>query len=135
MLLQLEQAPWNALYRGVVGFAFIPAFRRACDNHSVLSVALFFVGTLLSLRLVPMVVRHVVPFSQKARTIWLRKRQLAKRCDSYQWRKLLWFGIGLALYSLVDGVPARSFFYLTSFCLLTGGIAHLVSIRTQSTWS
>jgi hypothetical protein len=29
----------------------------------------------------------------------VQRRDIAKRFDSYLWRKLLWFGIGMAMYA------------------------------------
>ena len=63
----------------------------------------FLLLVLLLLRVVPAVVRKVVPFSAELREAWSVRRRTAKLYDSYQWRKLMWIGAGLALYVAVSG--------------------------------
>lgn len=80
------------------------------------------VGTLLMLRVVPAVVRKVVPFSAHVRAVWAGRRQIAKRYDSYQWRKLFWIGFGLVLYTAFSGQVSTSRAATSSLCLLAGGL-------------
>ena len=54
--------------------------------------------------------------------MWWNRRQLAKRYDSYQWRKLFWIGAGMAIYM----VAYRDFSFLratvSGLCALAGAI-------------
>jgi hypothetical protein len=85
----------------------------------------FLVVVLLMLRIVPAIIRRVVPFPQEVVAEWLRQRLLAKRFDSYQWGKLSWFGLGIGAYLVSDGrelVVPRS---LALYCMIAGGLAML----------
>jgi hypothetical protein len=48
------------------------------------------------------------------------RRRTAKYFDSYQWRKLLWFGLGMALYMLPAGHFISQPSGLAAFCIATG---------------
>jgi hypothetical protein len=67
-------------------------------------------------------VRKLLPFSGEVQEVWMKRRQLSKEYDSYQWQKLLWFGIGMAgalSSSEASGGPGYA---LTGFCLVSGAI-------------
>src|SRR5262249_50691567 len=104
ILLLIEQPPWSALYRMGVGIAMVPLFSRLSGgNASEWWLVAWFVGTLFALRLMPAVLRKALPFSSATKAVWYKRRQDAKRYDSYQWTKLLWIGIGLAGYVFIWG--------------------------------
>src|SRR5262245_11853856 len=89
ILLLIEQPPWSALYRMMLGVVMTPLFSHLSEgNTSELWFVVCFVGTLFALRLVPAVLRKVLPFSSEVKTAWLERRKLAKTFDSYQWQKL-----------------------------------------------
>lgn len=122
----LEAPPWLALYRLAIGFCLVPLgawwHGGAGSGWHLLPVLLM---VLLALRLVPALVRRLLPVSEDLRLHWARRRLLAKRFDSYQWRKLVWFGLGLAAYLAVvgqaPGVPTA----LAVACLIVGGFGTL----------
>jgi hypothetical protein len=95
-----ERAPLvELLYQSLIGFLIVPAFSRSIGNRSSdWRLVPFFLMVLIAVRVVPAVVRHTVSFSSERQARWFRQRALAKRYDSYQWRKLFWFGLGLAAY-------------------------------------
>ena len=95
--ISLERQPWAALYRVAIGYAVVPLYRAFGGNVNHWGLVVFFVAILFCLRLGPMVLRKLVRFSPEAHAIWKHRRQLAKRYDSYQWQKLFWSGIGLAV--------------------------------------
>jgi hypothetical protein len=120
-LIRLEEPPWNAMYRMAIGFSILPIFARAFgDNGSDLARATFFLCVLFLLRFVPGVLRRLLGFSEAAQSTWLKRRQMAKRFDSYQWQKLLWIGLGLAASMAISGDLGISRVMLTSICLLSG---------------
>lgn len=122
-LLAAEQPPWSAAYRLLIGFALLPLFSRGFGKDApAWELICFFAGILLGLRLAPAVVRHLFPFSKKTQEIWAWQRLLAKRHDSYQWRKLFWIGLGLALYSLLSGGFHIVSAAITVICLIGGGL-------------
>jgi len=123
-LLSLDEGAFGALYRALIGFATIPAMRLLLGSDgSDWTLVPFLLLVLLLLRVVPAVVRKVVPFSAELREAWSVRRRKAKYYDSYQWRKLMWIGSGLALYVAVSGrywpIPVA----LAMFCLITGAAA------------
>jgi hypothetical protein len=104
-----------------VGFLAVPLLLRfwGQDDPGWALVPFLFV-ILLMLRVIPAVVRRLVPFSDTARAIWAERRQMAKRYDSYQWQKLFWIGIGLALYTLLSYQFLTSRIVVSSICVLSG---------------
>ena len=120
-LIHLEDLPWSAVYRIVIGFAILPVFAFAFGkNASGVVLVTFFLGVLFLLRLVPAVFRRLLGFSQAAQSAWLIRRQMARRYDSYQWQKLFWIGLGLAASIAVSGDLQTSRVMLTSICLAAG---------------
>jgi len=98
-------------------------FSRLWDeNGSGWVLAPFLVGVLVALRVIPAVVRRLMPFSDAIQAVWGERRQLAKRCDSYQWQKLLWIGLGLALYTVLSGQYHTSRITICSVCLVSGAL-------------
>src|SRR6185503_18005416 len=93
MVLSLETPPWDSLYRAVIGACLMPGFYQvAGGDYSLWKLFGFFLVVLVALRLVPGMLRRVLPFSREVKSVWADRRTLARRYDSYQWRKL--FGLG-----------------------------------------
>jgi len=123
LVLNFDLPPWGAIYRGAIGLAVFPAVSYLWgQDRPGWQVIPFLLGILLLLRVVPAVVRKVVPFSNAVQLVWFERRQLAKRYDSYQWRKLFWIGVGLALYTAIAHQLRPANFIVSSFCLLTGAV-------------
>lgn len=121
ILLNLDDGAFGAIYRVAIGFSILPAMSLLLGNNvSDWALIPFLLSTLLMLRLVPVLIRRVVPFSQPLRQIWAERRQMAKRYDSYQWRKLVWFAAGLALYIAISGQSSPFRMAFVSGCLLAG---------------
>jgi hypothetical protein len=117
---------WPALFRIGLGFVLIPAFAAwDPDGASDWRVFAFFLLILLLLRVVPAILRHLLPFSQELQRHWFDRRLLAKHYDSYQWRKLLWFGLGLAAYLALRGTAQGAQGVLAVACLLTGALGEV----------
>jgi hypothetical protein len=122
------------MYLTSIGFILVPlstALRRS-DGPDWLLLPVF-LAILIGLRVVPAMVRHLLPFSADLQAHWSRHRVLAKRYDSYQWRKLFWFGVGLgcylALFDRTSGLPG----FLALACLLAGGLGELAWRRVAQT--
>jgi len=123
LLQALDAGLPGGLFRLGVGFATIPAVHRLFgtrDSDWALVLGLF--AVLLLLRVVPAVIRKIIPFSQEVQVIWWNRRQLAKRYDSYQWRKLFWIGAGMAIYMVAYRDVSFSHATLSSVCILAGAI-------------
>lgn len=123
LLISLENRPWDILYRAALGFVALAVFARlrgGSRSEWLLGAALL--AGLLALRVVPAVVRRLLPFSEATRQVWSERRQLAKRYDSYQWRKLLGFGVGLVLYIVISQQFSSSRIVVSGACMVCGFI-------------
>jgi hypothetical protein len=122
LLLSLEQQPWDAAYRVALGFVVIPAFTwLSGSTASDWLLIAFFLGLLTLQRLLPAACRRAFPFSEALRREWAARRQMAKYYDSYQWRKLVWVGLGLGVYLLISGQVSPVRLTLTWVCTGCGG--------------
>lgn len=125
-VLSVERFPWSAIYRTAVGYWMLPLFLHlSAKDDPGWSVLPWFVALLLTIRLLAAVLRKLLPFSKEVTAAWAERRVLAKRFDSYQWRKLFWFGVGLAAYSASSGKLAWPTAALTAFCLIGGALGFL----------
>lgn len=131
-LLNIDDGAIGALYRVAIGFATLPAMSLLLGNDgSGWTVVPFLLSVLLLLRVIPALVRKLVPFPDAVQAVWAERRRMAKRYDSYQWRKLIWIGVGLALYIAVSGQFSPSRIVVCSTCLLAGA-AGMVRWRAVS---
>jgi|SRR5882724_1037910 len=120
-LLRLDEGAFGALYRVLIGFTTIPVMRLLLGNDgSDWTLVPFLLLVLVLLRVVLAVVRKVVTFSAELREAWSVRRRTAKLYDSYQWRKVMWIGAGLALYVAVSGQYRPVHIALSMFCLVAG---------------
>lgn len=120
-LLNLDVGVLGALYRVAIGFAALPAmsFLLGRDASDWLLIP-FLLVILLALRFGPAVLRRVLPMSGAVKDVWAQRRRVAKRYNSYQWRKLMWIGLGLALYVAVSGQFTSTRIGIVLGCLLAG---------------
>jgi hypothetical protein len=132
-VVRLDEVPWSAIYRIAFGFLLIPIstwlFGDAGTRRMLVPVMF---SLLILIRLIALVGRAVLPFSRDVKTLWYERRQLGKRYDSYQWRKLVWIGLGLAIaipfFQVLRPVPV----IVTACCLASGAAGSLVWHRTRS---
>jgi hypothetical protein len=82
----------------------------------------FLLAILLMLRVAPVLIRRLVPFSDWAQRTWAERRELSRRYDSYQWRKLLWVGLGLALYVALSWEATSLRIAISLTCILAGAL-------------
>jgi hypothetical protein len=114
-LVDLDSGPSGAVCRVTLGLCIPPAFRA-----------------LIGLRVIPAVLRKLLPFSAEAKKIWSDRRQIAKVYDSYQWQKLFWIGVGLLPYAAVGGGLRTGETVLTVICLAGGGAGLLIWRRINA---
>jgi hypothetical protein len=135
LIISVDSPPWSAVYRTGIGFVAFPAasLLRGRVRSGWMTVPVF-VFILLLLRLIPAVVRKLAPFSDAAQAFWFERRQLSKRYDSYQWRKLFWMGVGLASYVVISREFLTGRIVGSLFCLLSGafGMARWRAIAPRS---
>jgi hypothetical protein len=122
VLVDLDSGVGSMLSRIALGLAIVPAFRALSgDQHGAWLFVAMFVGLLVALRVIPAVLRHALPFSAEAKSIWSARRQIAKRHDAYQWQKLFWIGLGLSLHAALTGSLESGELFVTLTCLIGGG--------------
>jgi hypothetical protein len=123
MVLALETPPWDSAYRALIGYGLMPAyFHLPGGNGAAWKLFVFFLAILVALRLVPGILRRVLPFSHGVKTVWADRRTLAKRYDSFQWRKLFGFGLGWFIYLRVSGESWTAARFLAGACLVAGAL-------------
>ena len=129
--VQADAPPFDAIYRVAVGFAFLPAVSALTGQPlGPGPLVAAFVVLLAGLRVVPAVLRKLLPFSPAALSAWTHRRQIAKRYDSYQWQKLLWIGLGLLAYIAAARVFAAAVIALTVACIVAGALG-LITWRAR----
>jgi hypothetical protein len=123
LLVGVDAFPGTILLRAVLGYLVVPAWSAITrGRYSDWTLLPFFLGVLIAVRFVPIVLRRALPFEKAALNVWLERRQVAKRYDSYQWQKLLWVAFGLIGYSVSTGVRSGALLVVTAFCLLSGAV-------------
>jgi len=123
VLVSIDRRPFDGLLRALIGFVAIPvlSFLRL-DIRSNFTLIIGLLSLLLSLRIVPVFLRKLLPLSSEVKAVWSERRQVAKRYDSFQWQKLFYVGIGLACYMLVSRELQTSSIAVSAFCVLFGAI-------------
>jgi len=137
LLIGVGTAPWDPLCRVVVGFLIIPAMSLLWgEDRPAWGLVPFLLGVLLMLRVLPMIIRKLVPFSDTVLGVWAERRHIAKRYDSYQWQKLFWIGIGLASYTILSAQFSRPRIVVVSICVVCGALGlmrwHAVAARIEA---
>jgi hypothetical protein len=126
LLLAIDAFPLDALWRIAAGFAVFPlADLFFGKKDSVGSSLGGLLGVLLLIRLLPLVIRKSIPFSMAVAQTWRERRGTAKNYDSYQWKKMLWVGIGMLSYIAVSDLFWVGRISIASACVLLGGIGML----------
>jgi hypothetical protein len=126
MLRRIDAPPIQPLYQAIIGSIVVPAFARTIGGTVDWRLVPFFLAVLAAVRVVPAVLRHVLPLPAEVKAHWFRQRALAKRYDSYQWRKLFWFGLGLAAYVALFDRGGRVEQALALVCLVSGALGLVV---------
>lgn len=122
MLRRVQLPPWQPLYQMLIGFLLLPILHRlAGDDAPDWQLVPLLAAVLVALRVLPAVVRKVVPFSSDLQAQWTGQRNLAKRYDSYQWRKLLWIGLGLSAYVAFVQRQGGAVAAIATACVFAGG--------------
>jgi hypothetical protein len=133
LLLGIENIPWSILYRAVIGWSLMPAYDRLIGDITSAKLVGFFLLVLILLRVVPGLLRRILPFSRSVKNEWAVRRAISKRYDSYQWQKLFGLGLGWLGYLLTSGTAPNVSVLLAGGCLVSGAIGLLFWYRTNKT--
>jgi hypothetical protein len=122
-LVRADAMPWGAFFRIAIGYEFVNVHLSSSAQHALgWNLVAWFIVLLVALRVIPAILRKLLPFSPEANAIWAQRRMLAKRFDSFQWQKLLWFGVGMLACMLASRRVERPVALLALFCVVGGGL-------------
>lgn len=123
ILLLMTGSFSEGVVRFAIGLAIVPFLTLVLHSDvSFLAVLSSLLIVLFLLRVVPAVVRRLIPFSHEVQTLWCERRQIAKRHDSYQWQKMFWLGAGLLVYSVLSSSLTSGPGVIAASLLLVGSI-------------
>jgi len=84
-----RDSAWDSGYRMLIGYGVMPAYLQlAGANRAPWKLFVFLPRRAGGAANRARVLRRVLPFSREVKTVWAERRALARRYDSYQWRKL-----------------------------------------------
>ena len=123
LIVRLDEAPFGPLFRVVLGFAAASIWvALPARFQPAWLVVPFFLVVLLSIRVAALVVRRLFRFGPEVRAIWTQRRGTAKRYDSYQWQKLLWFAMGMWIVVWRTDGENGALRFLTYLALASGAL-------------
>jgi hypothetical protein len=123
VLVRLDDGAAGAVLRVALGYAigltWLQLAQRQAPGWAIVPL---FLAVLVAVRVVPVLLRSIGRFSEPVRRVWTERRQMAKRYDSYQWRKLLWIGSGLMLHAPASSRRSGALLALASVCVTAGAV-------------
>jgi len=125
ILIHLDVGVPGALGRVALGAALLPALRLVVPEPGAWATALALAALLFGIKLFAAVARRLVSVSPQVRTHWDWRRNLARYHDSYQWKKVLWFGLGLSSTAVALD-PASGPGLLGAACAVAGAIGQVL---------
>lgn len=129
IVVRFDLFPMGALFRGAIGYALVPAFYYFANPRTPdWRILPWFLVVLGGLKVGSAVLRRL--FSTPVQAVWFRRRDIAKRFDSYQWRKLLWFGLGMAVYIVYSGDSDFVLVAMSAAEIVAGCLGEFVWWRT-----
>jgi hypothetical protein len=137
ILLSIETFPLDILYRVVIGFGLMPGYvyllAIAGWRDTTTLLALYLLAVLVALRVIPALLRAVLPISREVRQAWAERRALAKAYDSFQWRKLLGLGLGSLAWLGMNHSLRSDALSFACFFAVAGFAGQLVWLRLSKT--
>jgi hypothetical protein len=130
VIVRVDVGVAGALLRVLLGLAFTVTVGRALPDAGLGKVILLFLLMLFGIKALAALARGIIPTSQVVRECWAWRRELARYHDSYQWRKLLWFGVGI-LASWPTGLRGSWQIPLGASCIGSGLIAQFLWRRVE----
>lgn len=132
-MLDLDRSPIGELHRVIAGFLVVVMSQTVESGTDRGWRLLFlFAGVLVAYRMVPLVIRKLVRFDDSTTAVWSERRHLAKQFDSYQWKKLFWFGVGLTIAAVITNNASATARVLATVCLASGAVGLIVwSVRRR----
>jgi hypothetical protein len=131
LIVAIDAPLVDIVWRAAVGFFFLPNYFSlvGADSWWLLVACLLLV--LLAMRIGAGVARSVLPFSRSAKQTWAARRTVGKEYDSYQWRKLVGFGVGMVGYLALQRQPNPTAWVLAAVVLAAGFVGSLFWWRVR----
>ena len=126
ILTRLDVGVPGAVLRIALGLLLVPALQVLRHEPDSWTVVVSLLVMLFAVKVVGAVGRRMVPATEVVRSNWAWRRNLASNYDSYQWRKLLWIGIGLMVGAALGTPGTRIQWVLGAVCVLAGGNAEVL---------
>jgi hypothetical protein len=123
VLISLDIGGAGALLRMVLGVLLVAVVEAAHPETGLWMLSALLLGMLFAIKLVAAAARLVVPASPRVRSHWEWRRTLARYYDSYQWRKLLWYGVGIMMGGALAWPATSAQWILGIACTVAGGVA------------
>lgn len=121
LILGIETFPWSIIYRAAIGYVVIPLAEVVCgENPTFTQIFIVFLAVLVGLRVVPGVLRRILPVESDVKAAWAMRRLQSRRHDSYQWQKLLGHGVGLGAYAFLHPRTTGNPLVLAGICVAAG---------------
>ena len=129
-LTSLDVGPSGAILRVVAGLLFTVALRRTWPAAGPGFAAAALLVLLFGVKVATAVLRRFAGATPRVQAVWGWRRNIARWRDSYQWRKLVWFGAGILAAGLL-GPRGGWELPLGVACLGSGAAAELFWRRKQ----
>ena len=126
VLINLDIGAPGAFLRIVLGILFVPAIEVVHPETGLGTLSASLLALLFAIKVLAAVARRVSSASAVVRSHWEWRRNLARHYDSYQWRKLLWFGVGIMIGGAVDWPGTRAQWILGVVCAVAGSAAEIL---------
>ena len=123
VLVNLDIGIPGALLRVVLGALFVPVVETLRPGAGLGTLSALLIVALFAVKVAAAAGRKAVPASTGVRAHWEWRRNLARYYDSYQWRKLVWFGIGIVIGAATASPGTRQQWILGLVCAAAGAIA------------
>jgi hypothetical protein len=124
--INLDKGIPGALLRIVLGILFVPAVAVVNPQAGLGTMTALLLAMLFAIKLFAGVSRKLAPASTLVRSHWEWRRNLARYYDSYQWRKLLWFGVGILVGGALHWSETTPQWLLGLACVVAGAVAEIM---------
>jgi hypothetical protein len=124
--VNLDTGVPGALLRIVLGILFVRAVGLVNPLAGPGTMIAYFLAMLFAFKVFAVVSRRVARVSSVVQSHWEWRRTLARYYDSYQWRKLLWFGIGIMMGDAPHWPETTARWVLGLACVAAGAAAEIV---------
>ena len=133
VLLNLDVGPSGAILRVALGAALVFALHLLVPGVGLAASAGSLAAMLFGLKAFAAVARKVLPATPAVRAHWEWRRNLARYYDSYQWRKLVWLGVGILAAAGASRPQGAWEIRLGAACILSGALAEVAWRRKRLT--